>query len=236
MPLLVSRFRRFVLWLVLLTSFSSADAKGLTDQQAFEDYLKRAEKGDGGAIYSLGLCYWYGRGVAKDPVEAYAYWNLRGMSDRVDARYVLQSLEAEKEITPEIRARGRLRTTELQEKLDAKAGPGGPPSVQPLTYEQLFADYMGMVEQGNMGYLYSVGLCYAEGLGVKKDLAEAYAYWSLRSMSGRQDAQDARRGLYLLGQEISPEDKRRGQQRLSTLQKEIEDKVRAYKNSLKSNQ
>ncbi len=231
MPLLVSRFRRFVLWLVLLASFLSAEAKGLTDQQAFESYLKQAEKGDGGAIYSLGFCYWYGRGVAKDPVEAYAYWNLRGMSDRVDARYALWALEAEKEITPEIRARGRLRTTELQEKLDAKAGPGGAPSVHRLTYEQLFADYMGMVEQGNMGYLYNVGLCYAEGLGVKKDLAEAYAYWSLRSMSGKQDA---RGGLSLLEQEISPEDKRRGQQRLSALQKEIDDKVKAHKDSLKS--
>lgn len=219
------------LWPVLVMLASLASAKGPTDGQLFKEYMESAAKGDGEAIYSVGFCYWHGIGVAKNPVEAYAYWNLRGMSERVDARHALQVLEEEKEITPEIRARGQQRAAELQKKLDAAAGPGGPPSVKCLTHEERFAEYMALVEHGDMGYLYSVGLCYAEGLGVKKDLAEAYAYWNLRGTAGKQDI---RWGLQLLGKEMSPEEKRSGRARVSVLQKEIDDKVRVYRDSHKA--
>lgn len=97
--------RRSGLWPVLVMLASLASAKGPTDGQLFKEYMESAAKGDGDAIYSVGFCYWHGIGVAKNPVEAYAYWNLRGMSERVDARYALQVLEEEKEVTPEIRAR-----------------------------------------------------------------------------------------------------------------------------------
>jgi hypothetical protein len=55
--------------------------------------------------------------VAKDWVEAYAYWSLAGRTDE-DARKMLAALE--KILSPRDRLRGQQRTKELQKEIEAK--------------------------------------------------------------------------------------------------------------------
>ena len=49
---------------------------GMTQQEVkeFQDFKAKAEKGDEGAQFSLAVCYYDGRGVAKDRVEAVKWY------------------------------------------------------------------------------------------------------------------------------------------------------------------
>ena len=85
--------------------------------KAFEGYKTSAEKGDRVAQYNLGLCYATGDGVAKDEIEAYAYWNLAGTTHE-NARKNLTILE--KRISADQIAAGQRRAKGMQKEIDAK--------------------------------------------------------------------------------------------------------------------
>ena len=86
------------------------------EMKAFEGYKVLAEKGVREAQYNLGLCYDKGEGVAKDQVEAYAYFNLAAVTDE-DARKNLEILK--KKLSPEALLRGQQRAKELQKEIEA---------------------------------------------------------------------------------------------------------------------
>lgn len=83
----------------------------------FQETKILAEKGDLTAQYNLGVLYDEGEGVAKDEIEAYAYFNLAG-SRNEDARNELARLEAK--LTPEARLKGQQRAKELQKEMEAR--------------------------------------------------------------------------------------------------------------------
>ena len=80
-------------------------------------YRKAAEQGHTEAQFSLGVCYGKGRGVAKDEIEAYAYYNLAGITDE-DARNNLTLLE--NKMSRDEVAAAQKRTKELQKEIEAK--------------------------------------------------------------------------------------------------------------------
>jgi TPR repeat protein len=88
------------------------------DVEATKWYRKAADQGESFSQYELGNSYYNGiSGVAKDRVEAYAYFNLaRGncSSARRDFDYM------EEHMSPEDRLRGQQRTKELQKEIEAK--------------------------------------------------------------------------------------------------------------------
>ena len=98
-------------------SSASADPKISPLVGEFKNNKAKAEQGDIQAQSRLGTSYAKGRGVAKDEVEAYAYWSLARNTD-VDARKILAALE--KKLSPEARLRGQQRTKELQKEIEAK--------------------------------------------------------------------------------------------------------------------
>ena len=71
--------------LAVLTLLASSASAGMTPEEvkAFEGYKAKAEQGDAGAQNSLGLCYYLGRGVAKDYDQAVNLW--RKGADQGDA-------------------------------------------------------------------------------------------------------------------------------------------------------
>jgi Sel1 repeat len=79
-------------------------------------YHKAAEQGYPDAQYSLGVCYCSGEGVMKDYVEAYAYFNLAGITmekarkscDIVESRMTPSQIEA-----------GQKRSNQLQALVEA---------------------------------------------------------------------------------------------------------------------
>ena len=86
--------------------------------QAVSWYRKAAEQRYALAQTSLGVCYAKGEGVAKDEIEAYAYYNLVGWSDYGEAEKKLAILE--KKLSRDEIASGKMRTKELQKEIEAK--------------------------------------------------------------------------------------------------------------------
>ena len=83
----------------------------------FQGLKVAADQGDAIAQYNLGVCYATGTGVAKDEIEAYAYWNLSGITHET-ARKNLSILE--KKMSPDARFLGQQRTKQLQNEIEAK--------------------------------------------------------------------------------------------------------------------
>jgi hypothetical protein len=78
-------------------------------------YRKASEQGYVLAQYYLGGFYANGEGVAKDLIEAYAYWN------QGTVEYARKKLAAlEKQMTAEQIAAGKKRTKELKRELEDK--------------------------------------------------------------------------------------------------------------------
>ena len=105
--------------LAVLALLPSSASAGMTPEEvkAFDRRKALAVIGDAESQYNLGICYFKGEGVAKDEIEAYAYYNLAGITDE-DARKNLAVLE--KKLSPEARLRGQQRTKELQKEIEAK--------------------------------------------------------------------------------------------------------------------
>jgi TPR repeat protein len=80
-------------------------------------YRKSAEQGYGPAQSNMGVCYATGEGVLKDEIEAYAYWNLAGITLE-EARKNLAILE--KNLSRDEIAAGQKRSKELQKEIEAK--------------------------------------------------------------------------------------------------------------------
>ena len=85
--------------------------------EAVRWYRKAAEQGHAEAQYNLGSCYDNGDGVAKDEIEAYAYWNLSGITFE-EARKRRASLE--KKMSPDARLLGQQRTKQLQKEIEGR--------------------------------------------------------------------------------------------------------------------
>ena len=77
-----------------------------------------AKQGDAGAQFMLGGYYYFGDGVAKDVVEAYAWWNLASATDKDAAKY-RDSME--KKMSPQQVADAQKRTRELRAMIEANA-------------------------------------------------------------------------------------------------------------------
>ncbi len=108
--------------LTLLPSVAS-EGKRLSDMRYFRQHKSFVEEGDRLSTYTVGLCYCGGIGVARDSVEAYAYWSLRETRDQEEARWARYLLE--KEISPETKRLGEVRARTLQQELDAKVASYG---------------------------------------------------------------------------------------------------------------
>jgi len=88
--------------------------------EALKWFRKSAEQGDANGQYYLGNCYDFGEGVIKDQVEAYAYYNLSGITYEL-AR--MRRDELEKNLTPSQIEAGIKRAKEIQKEIDAIKNP-----------------------------------------------------------------------------------------------------------------
>lgn len=80
-------------------------------------WRKAGEHGHAQAQNNLGNCYVNGEGVAKDEIEAYAYWYLAGITHEV-ARKNLTILE--KRMSADQIAAGQKRAKGMQKEIDAR--------------------------------------------------------------------------------------------------------------------
>ncbi len=86
-------------------------------QEAVKWFKKAADQGDAQALFSLGGCYLNGDGVIKDEIEAYALFNVAGITNE-KAREVLKIFETL--LTTEARLVGQQRAKQLQKDIESK--------------------------------------------------------------------------------------------------------------------
>ena len=85
--------------------------------QAVSWYRKAAERGVAASQTSLGYCYANGLGVAKDEIEAYAYWNLAGITNELARQFLAIS---EEKMSADARLLGQQRTKQLQKEIEGR--------------------------------------------------------------------------------------------------------------------
>ena len=210
---------------VLVFLPSSASAGMVEELKAFEGYKALALKGDPVAQTNLGGCYFLGKGVAQDDVEAVKWY--RKAVDQGNA-IAQSSLGFCYE-----RGRGVAKDQVEAVKLYRKAADQGNALAQ-YFLAVCYADGKGVAkddveavkwlrkaaDQGDASCQYILGYCYERGKGVVKDDVEAYAYYNLAGIT----IQEARKKCDAMEKALSPEAILRGQQRSTELQKEIDAK------------
>jgi TPR repeat protein len=169
-------------------------------------YRKAAEQGLANAQYILANGYYNGEGVAKDEIEAYAYYNLAGMTHK-DARKNLAILE--KKISRDEIASGQQRTKQLQKEIEAKrAGKLAglvylPSSVSAGMTPKEVEGYKAKAETGDRVAQYNLGLCYIFGDGVAKDQVQAVAWYRKAAAQGYAEAQFNLGNCYANGEGVA---------------------------------
>jgi TPR repeat protein len=183
---------------------------------------KGAEQGHLRFLNGLGLCYLNGYGVAKDQVEAYAYYSF---ADLISANSSITFLsKIEKAMAPESILRGKQRKKEIQREIETKGDWANSPEMK-----KKFKAMHDLADQGPIpAYFHDLGYLYAIGQGIPRDEAEAYAYLNLYNTS-YPDEELSSSMLANLKKWMTPEQISRGQQRTKELQKEIETKIAAKK-------
>lgn len=166
------------------------DGTGLAKDiaQAVSWYRKSAEQGFAKAQLNLGYCYQSGDGVAKDMVAAYALWTLAGLTNG-DASHNLSILK--KMMSRDEIAAGDKRSTELQREIELKKAAKVPQAhTEPKDAEvKAFNDFKAKAEKSDREAQYKLGVCYAHGEGVAKDLMQAVLWYRKAADQGLALAQ-----------------------------------------------
>ena len=195
----------------------------------FKDAKAWAEKGEAAGQDSLGVCYARGHGVAKDDVQAAAWFRKAADQGFAPAQELLGNCYLDGEGVP--------KDQEQAVSWYRKAAEQGQAGAQ-YTLGECYANGRGVAkdfvqavkwwrhasEQGYVLADYNLGGCYANGEGVAKDQIEAYAYWNQGTV------EYARKKLAALEKQMTAEQIAAGKKRTKELKRELEDKI--YENAL----
>jgi Sel1 repeat len=195
----------------------------------FKDAKAWAEKGEAKGQDSLGVCYARGHGVAKDDVQAAAWFRKAADQGFAPAQELLGNCYLDGEGVP----KDQVQAVSWYRKA-AEQGQAG----AQYTLGDCYANGRGVAkdfvqavkwwrhasEQGYVLADYNLGGCYANGEGVAKDQIEAYAYWNQGTV------EYSRRKLAALEKQMTPEQIAAGKKRTKELKRELEDKI--YENAL----
>lgn len=129
--------------------------------EAFKLYSASADAGYALAQYKAGLLCDAGDGVPRDPAKAIKWWCLAADHERSDEPAVAQTARSAKEKI----------TGSVCNKPENLAGPGNAAGAY-----------------SDPGAQFKLGLSYASGDGVSKDLGEALRLWCLSALAGHEPA------------------------------------------------
>jgi TPR repeat protein len=229
MPMtLIARSWQIAVLFGLLT-LSPAHA-GMTPKEMiwFKDFSVMAEKGEAEGQLGLGICYTRGHGVAKDDVQAAAWFRKAADQGLAGAQTLLGNCYYDGVGVPKDQA--------LAVSWYRKAADQGNTGAQ-YSLGGCYANGIGVAKDfvqavkwwrqaSERGYVlaqYHLGGCYANGEGVEKNQIEAYAYWNQGTV------EYARRKLAALEKQMTPEQITAGKKRTKELKRELEDKI--YENA-----
>lgn len=199
---------------------------GMTPQEVewFKDAKAWAEKGEAEGQSNLGICYYKGEGVAKDFVQAAAWFRKAADQGFAGAQTLLGNCYFDGVGVPKDQA--------LAVSWYRKAADQGDTGAQ-YSLGGCYANGIGLAkdfvqavkwwrqasERGDVLSQYYLGGCYANGEGVAKDQIEAYAYWNQGTV------EYARKKLAALEKQMTPEQIAAGKKRTKALKRELEEKI-----------
>jgi len=195
----------------------------------FKDAKAWAEKGEAEGQLNLGICYTKGEGVAKDDVQAVAWFRKAADQGFAPAQELLGNCYLDGEGVPKDQEQAVSWYRKAAEQGNASAQMslgecyGGGKGVE-KDFVQAVNWYRKASEQGYILAQYNLGGCYANGEGVAKDQIEAYAYWNQGTV------EYARKKLAALEKQMTAEQIAAGKKRTKELKRELEDKI--YENAL----
>jgi TPR repeat protein len=172
--------------LLLISIAGNASADGVAGFEAYEkgdyatalkEFLPLAEAGQTSAEAAVGQMYFEGKGMAPDPKQAARWLEPAASKGNARAQYLLGKLYLSGE------------------------GVGAPDPAKAAALTKAAADQLLVEAQ--------VDTCafYYQGVGVPKDLVQAYLYANLAAQQGSQDGTAI---LTLLSQDMKPEDVAKG--------------------------
>ena len=206
---------------------------GMTVEElwTFAGYKAQAAKGIAESQFNVSCCYYNGKGVAKDQVQAVEWCRKSAEQGFAAAQCNLGYFYAHGEGVAKdlVEAVKWYRKSAVQGFAEAQYNLGccydrGEGLVK--NSEQAVMWYLKAAEQGDAQAQYNLGWFYAKGESVLKDEIEAYAYWNLSGIK----FPPARENLAILEKKISPDARLLGQQRARQLQKEIQGKLESADN------
>jgi len=172
--------------LLLISIAGTASADGVAGFEAYEkgdyatalkEFLPLADAGQTSAEAAVGQMYFEGKGMAPDPKQAARYLEPAASKGNARAQYLLGKLYLSGE------------------------GVGAPDPAKAAALTKAAADQLLVEAQ--------VDTCafYYQGVGVPKDLVQAYLYANLAAQQGSQDGTAI---LTMLSQDMKPEDIAKG--------------------------
>ena len=140
--------------------------KHIKPKQDLLSLKRQAEAGDASAQFALGLRYFEGKGVAKDPAQALVWWRKAAEQGNSDAQYTLGEIYSDPS------------SFDILYDMSAKDA------------TQAVAWYRKAAEQGNPGAQFKLGLMYDQGKGVPKDVVQAVLWFRKAAEQGDAIAQN----------------------------------------------
>jgi hypothetical protein len=191
-----------------LSRFIGVFSEQIAEQKSSNvtDVRQLAEKGDPSAQYNLGVMYHNGRGVEKDEVEAFKWYQKAAEQGDADAQNNLGVMYAN--------GRGVEKDEVEAVKWYQKAAEQGDAAAQTnlgVMYEdgsgvekdevEAVKWYQKAAEQGYALAQYNLGLMYAKGSGVERNFYFAYAWLIIAEVNGA----DTEKIKSILEEEMTPE-------------------------------
>ncbi|MDA8258986.1 MAG: tetratricopeptide repeat-containing serine protease family protein [Betaproteobacteria bacterium] len=174
------------------------------DEPDFLSLKRRAEAGDASAQSALGLRYSEGKGVAKDPAQAVAWWRKAAEQGEANAQFNLGVMYYQGTGVPKDAAQALAWYRKAAEQGDADAqnnlgvmydqGEGVlKDAVQAVVWYRKAAD------QGNANAQLRLGFMYYQGIGVPKDASRAAVWYRKAADQGNAGAQNNLGAMYSQG-------------------------------------
>ncbi len=170
----------------------------------FEKCKREAEQGDVEAQYELGVCYYFGDGVAKNDYLAMKSYEKAAKRGNAKAQYALASFYAQgrvvtqstytalmwyKKAAAQGYKKAEIEIARLQgNKVSQQDKNNSSVTRKKNDNETYFEKCKREAENGNVEAQYKLGLCYKNGEGTAKDSAKAYTWFQKAAEAGYLDA------------------------------------------------
>jgi TPR repeat protein len=195
--------------------------------RAMSWYRKAAMQGHAQAQCDIGVRYLYGLDVAKDKIEAYAFFALAETSNELASKNLaflrnqmssgdrLLGLERMKELQDEmlVSRAGRAVGIGQAESLDSRLSRSNSdtreqkPGKNPDYFKAEFLAYKEKAElHDDASAQYQLGVYYFNGYGVAVDVSESFKWYLKAAEQGHAGAQLAVGGCYYAGKSVAKDD------------------------------